>query len=36
MTVELTAAQNRFLRGQAHELRALLQVTLDYLHGKQA
>ncbi len=26
MTVELTAAQNRFLRGQAHELRALLQV----------
>ncbi len=26
MSVQLTAAQNRFLRGQAHDLRALLQV----------
>lgn len=26
MTVELTAAQNRFLRGQAHGLKAMLQV----------
>lgn len=26
MTVQLTSAQNRFLRGQAHDLRALLQV----------
>ena len=26
MTVELTAAQNRFLRGQAHDLKAMLQV----------
>jgi len=26
MTVDLTAAQNRFLRGQAHGLKAMLQV----------
>lgn len=26
MTVELTPAQNRFLRGQAHGLKAMLQV----------
>ena len=26
MTVELSAAQNRFLRGQAHGLKAMLQV----------
>lgn len=26
MSVQLTAAQTRFLRGQAHDLRALLQV----------
>ncbi|NLA69176.1 MAG: ribosome assembly RNA-binding protein YhbY, partial [Gammaproteobacteria bacterium] len=26
MTAELTAAQNRFLRGQAHGLKAMLQV----------
>jgi len=26
MTVELTAAQNRFLRGQTHGLKAMLQV----------
>ena len=26
MSIALTAAQNRFLRGQAHELKAMLQV----------
>lgn len=26
MSIVLTSAQNRFLRGQAHELRAMLQV----------
>ncbi|WP_202842777.1 ribosome assembly RNA-binding protein YhbY [Luteimonas saliphila] len=26
MSIDLTAAQNRFLRGQAHDLKAMLQV----------
>lgn len=26
MSIDLTASQNRFLRGQAHDLKALLQV----------